>query len=298
MLTYATVGDFMQMKDLGKSGIVVVTNQSKVKIDAYLERATRFIDRFTRRSFFPYYETRRYPIPYAFYDLMLRRFPSAPLNLDADLLEAIVVNNGITDLSDDKYYLLDTNIYPKVEIALKFPYYWGGLTGSAISRYNQPVCSITGIWGFADYRYPYEFWIDTYNVIPSGGILANTTTIEVDNVDAIDSWGNEAFKKGYMIRVGNELMEVTDADTTTNEITVLRGVRGSTAVAHDEGDKITRWRVVEDIVEACLQVAKTWREADLAAGGRIGVSDASSGVELSIPSDPLNTIKMYARSIL
>ena len=91
----------------------------------------------------------------------------------------------------------------------------------------------------------------------------------------------------------------TDPDTDPNRVKVIRGIRGTTAVAHtDPTSKIYKWHVEDDIVEARLQIAKTWRESDTSAGGRIGVNDYSAGVEIGIPADPLNTIKMYQRSLI
>lgn len=299
MLTYASVEDFKQMKDFNKSGIVAdLDTLGKAKIKSYLERATRFIDRFTRRQFYPWYETRQYPVPYAYYDLTIRRFPSAHLKLDADMLEVVNLNNGIKDIPSTDYYLLELNKYPKSIVVLRFPNFWGGLTGATVRRYDQPIVIISALWGYADDRYPTEFWLDTLETIPVGGLDDNDTEITLTNVDGTDIWGRTRFAEGSLIKVDDELMEILGVNTTTNKITVSRGSRGSTAAAHDAGVKIYRWRVIEDIQQATLQIAKTWREADLAVGGRIGVSDMSSGVELSIPADPLNIVKMYTRSIL
>lgn len=299
MLTYASVEDFKQMKDFNKSGIVADLDAlGKAKIQGYLERATRFIDRFTRRQFFPWYETRQYPVPYAYYDLTIRRFPSAHLKLDADLLEVVSLNNGINDIASTDFYLLEQNIYPKSIVVLKFPNFWGGLTGASVRRYDQPIVILNAMWGYADYRYPSEFWLDTLEVLLTGGLDIDDTQFTLTDVNGLDIWGRTRFAVGNMIKIETELMEVLALDTVTNKITVSRGARGSTAAIHAAGTKIYRWRIVEDIQQATLQIAKTWREADLAVGGRIGVSDMSSGVELSIPADPLNTIKMYTRSIL
>jgi hypothetical protein len=302
MLTYITKEQYKQSKDVGRAGAAVLDTlpaSAEQKIEEYIKRATRFIDRFTRRSFFPSIETRRYNVPYAHQNLAIRRYPSAHLKLDNDLLESLVVNNGQVDIPDDNYFLLEHNIYPKSIIAINFPYYWGGTYGAIApyKRYDSPVISLTGIWGFADYRYPAEFWIDTDQVL-LGDIDNAVTTITLDAVDDLDSLGENAFFVGCLIRIDNEFMEVTAIDTGTNEITVRRGMRGSTKASHDEDAVITRWRVIEDIQTVCIQVAKTWMELDLNAGGRIGVSDTSVGAELGIPQDALTTIKMYQRSII
>lgn len=296
MITYATSDEFMSMKDIGKTGLMVVSSTSVDKIDDYLQRATRYIERATRRYFVPRFETREYAVPYSFYDLAVRRYPQAHLTLDMDLLEVTAINSGNTSLTSSDYYLLEHNIYPKHIVALNYPNYWGNTT---LGRYDAPVISITGFWGYADFGYPSEHWIDTTQVVEAGGIDATQTVITIVDSDTDDDLGLKAFQKGGLLRVDDELMEIILVNAPLdNQVTVRRGVRGTTAVAHDVDTVIYRWRVIDDIKEVCLQVAKTWREADVSAGGRIGVSDVSPGAELSIPEDPLSILKSYHRTLL
>ena len=299
MITYATLDEFKNMKDFEKTGLVTLPAAALDKIRDYLKMGTRYIERTTKRSFVPYYATKTYPVPHRFHDLAIRRFPTANLRLDEDLLEVVTMNNGVSDLVESTdYFLLENNIYPKNLVALKFPNYWGGISGINLKRYDEPVINITGFWGFADKMYPINFWVDSLEVIGVGGITASTTTITVLNADGSDSMDELRFTENMMLRIDDELLEVTDVNTTTNVLTVLRGVRGSTAAIHAAGTQITRWRVIDDIKQVCLQVAKTWREANIAVGGRIGVSDVSAGVEIGIPADPLAIIKMYVKTIL
>lgn len=48
----------------------------------------------------------------------------------------------------------------------------------------------------------------------------------------------DAMDSGNLIEIGSELMRVTDLDTVGNNVTVVRGVRGTTAVEHTEGAEI------------------------------------------------------------
>ena len=52
----------------------------------------------------------------------------------------------------------------------------------------------------------------------------------VEEEDSLDA--------GCIIEVGQELMFSTALNTVTNEITVTRGARGTTAAAHSAGDLI------------------------------------------------------------
>lgn len=304
-LTYAVRADFIEMKDLTKSGIVVDLSEiGRTKIDQYLLRATRFIQRYTRRDFFPWRQTRKYPVPYAFYDLAVRHFPSAHLQLDQDLLEVFALNNGEEDISSDYYFPLEANIKPHHIIAIKFPKYWGGAFGgvSPFRRVDEPIIAVDALWGYADnkggWRYPDDFWIDTRYTLEATLTDVSQTVGITDLADKFDDLGEKPFVSGRLLRIGTEYIEIIASSETTNTITVRRGARGSEAQEHIAGTPVYRWRVLEDITEACLQIAKTWREADISAGSRIGVSDVSPGAELSIPSDPLTILKSYARSML
>lgn len=297
MLTYALVDDFLKMKNIGKSGFIVPSDTGTEKIDAYLERATRFIERTTRRDFIPWIETREFSLPYAYIDLRIRSSHMSQLALDADLLElhSLSVNDQV--VSTDDYFLLEHNTMPKSLIAPRRA--WTYRTTNLLKRYDDAIIKVTGLWGYAEKRYPDEFWIDTgLTLDTSGGITSTQTTFTVSSAAQIDNSGHTAFIAGRMLRIDNELMELVSVNTSTNVLTVRRGMRGSTKAIHTTEAEIKRWRVMEDIVEATLQVAKTWREADIAAGGRIGVGDISVGAEISIPSDPLRVINSYQRSML
>ena len=293
MLTYATPDDFKAVKQIGNSGTVVVPTSATDLILRDLMSATRYIQRVTRRDFFPWFETRSFPVPHRYLNLRLRRFPTAILELDNDLLEAHVVNNGVNDLTiSTEYFLMEPNMYPKSAIHVKFPAYWGGFTGIT-SHYAEPVLHVTGLWGYADHRYPDEAWIDTGETVPVGGLTSNATTISVTNADRNDAWGNSAFSVPSLLRIEDELL-VTTAKAT-GVVTVTRGVRGSTAAAHVAGTSIKRWRVAEDIRQATLQIARIWRESNASVNNQLGIADSGASSEGSVPGDVLSIVKMYIR---
>jgi len=311
-LTYALISDFEQAKDIGNTGGIVEDmnlkdNRTQIndeKIRDYLRHATRYIETYTRRSFFPSRQVREYPIPNSFFDLSRRRLPFAELIVDADLIAINEIKNGEQLLTDKDYYLLPLNTKPHYAVGLKFPKAWGGGWGYSYpyaARVNEGVIKIDGIWGYAESRpsrsYPHDFWIKI-----NGSLNANIDAVTRQIAftvppDAIfDNWGERAFLEGRLIKMGDEFMQVTGVDKT--KVTVIRGVNGTIATSHLSTTEIHRWNVVEDIVQACLQVAKTWREAVLQTGGRLGVSDMSVGVEMGIPADVLTIIKSYQRSMI
>lgn len=314
MLTYATLEDFKiakQIKEIKPPNIAADKLQwADDKIIDYLVRATRYINRFTRREFFPWRETRKFAVPHKYLDLSMRRLTQGDLFFDHDLLQVKQLTNGNGDVLTENtdFFLLESNIYPKNAVQLKFPNYWGGVYNAAIlSRsFDEPIIIVDAIWGYHDiFGRPNEAWVDTYDTVSPSLIDASTKSIQVGDFDDKDAQYMTKYTVGNLIMIDDEFMEITgtklgtDPDTDPNTIQVIRGVRGTTAVAHtNTASKIYKWRVVDDITEACYQIAKTWRESDTSAGGRLGVSDYSAGVEIGIPADPLNTIKMYQRSMI
>jgi hypothetical protein len=314
MLTYATLDDFKiakQIKEIKPPHIAADKLQyADDKIIDYLVRATRFINRFTRREFFPWRETRKFAVPHRYLDLSMRRFTQADLYFDHDLLKVNTLTNGNGDVlvEDTDFFLMESNMWPKNAVQLKFPNFWGGgYNLSILSRsFDEPVIIVDGIWGYHDlFGRQDEAWVDTFDTVHVDGIDATTKFLKVGDFDDKDSMNMTKYNIGNLLKIDDEYMEIidtklgTDPDTDPNTVKVLRGVRGTTAAAHTDPDsKIYKWRVVDDITEACYQIAKTWRESDTSAGGRLGVSDYSAGVEIGIPADPLNTIKMYQRSMI
>jgi hypothetical protein len=298
MLTYATVTDFRQALTLSEAEYLSAEEVKRKSVERYLSYATRFIDRFTRRKFYPWRELRKAYVPYTYYDLRIRRIPSIDLYLDNDLLEVekLVDGQGNTLVEDTDFFLHEHNIWPKYGIALKFPNYWSGIFSSAqVLHMEQPEILITAIWGFHDEpRYPAEAFIDTLDTAQEP-LDATETDITVTDADGVDEFGELRFDVGYLIRIEDEFMEVTAIDANTNVITVIRGIRGTLAVTHVTGIAISRWNVPHDIREACLDIAKITRERDTQTGGRIGISEMSIGTQIRIPDNTMGVIKNYVR---
>lgn len=263
-----------------------------------LQRATRYIERYCRRAFFPELESRVFPIPNRYIDLSRRRFTSANLWLDKDLLESTdIVNGNRYSLAEgDDYFLLEHNIQPKFGISLIFPNFWRVEVGSSAFNYDHPEITVTGWWGYHEQWFT-DAWLSTYTATPIAGMDNSQIDVTVPDATVLDENGNVAFSEGALLRVEDELTIVNAVNTTTNVITMARGQRGTDAVDHVSGMAIEKYRVHEDITQVCLQVTKLWREYGEAAGGRLGVSEVSVGVEIGIPADPLNILKSYVRKM-
>jgi hypothetical protein len=75
--------------------------------------------------------------------------------------------------------------------------------------------------------------VESYSYL-TGGIDASTTTVGYAN-DMFSSEEEDALDAGAIIEIGQELMFSTALNTVTNEITVTRGARGTTAAEHLAG---------------------------------------------------------------
>ena len=78
--------------------------------------------------------------------------------------------------------------------------------------------------------------VESYSYL-TGGIDASSTTVGYYG-DLFSTEEEDALDAGAIIEIGQELMFSTALNTVTNEITVTRGARGTTAVAHSAGDII------------------------------------------------------------
>ena len=88
---------------------------------------------------------------------------------------------------------------------------------------------------FREYLEPADS-LESYSYL-TGGISDSSTTIGYAN-DMFSVEEEDALDAGTIIEIGQELMFSTALNTVTNEITVVRGARGTTAAAHSAGDLI------------------------------------------------------------
>ena len=88
---------------------------------------------------------------------------------------------------------------------------------------------------FREYLEPADS-VESYSYL-TGGISDSDTTLAYSN-DMFSVEEEDSLDAGAIIEVGQELMFSTALNTVSNEITVTRGARGTTAAAHSAGDLI------------------------------------------------------------
>jgi hypothetical protein len=111
---------------------------------------------------------------------------------------------------------------------------------------SQKKIYVTGTWGWnEDYTNAFDS-VDTIQDI--GGINASVTSVKVADADGADLDGfTPRFSPGNLVRIESELLEVTAVNTTTNVLTVRRGVNGTTAAIHAAATALEVYRVDERI---------------------------------------------------
>lgn len=97
--------------------------------------------------------------------------------------------------------------------------------------------NVTGLWGLVQ-NYAGAFQNeDTIQDI--GGINASATSVKVADADGINfRQQSPRFSPGQLVKIDSEYLRVDDVNTSTNILTVRRGVNGTSAAAHAAGATI------------------------------------------------------------
>ena len=115
---------------------------------------------------------------------------------------------------------------------------------------------VTGRWGYRT-RYADDAWqLSGDSVQDAGGIDVSVTTVTVADADGAD-WRQltPRFSPGQLIRIEDEYLRIDAVDTATNELTVRRGVNGTTAAAHANGTAIDTYTPDDRIVRGVARQA-------------------------------------------
>lgn len=156
---------------------------------------------------------------------------------------------------------------------------YGSWYPSGALAYN--TVAIAGWWGYRS-NYSTEGWIDTQDKA-TAQITANATTFTVADADGADAlYRTPRFSSGNLLRVDDELMEVVNVVySTTNTVTVLRGVRGTTAAVHEATATICAWNPEPDVSHA-LAKAAGYKYASIGAFQEVEVKEMGA---VTFPAD-------------
>tara|TARA_Y100000401_G_scaffold54967_1_gene43297 strand:+ start:1744 stop:2673 length:930 start_codon:yes stop_codon:yes gene_type:complete len=181
-------------------------------------------------------------------------------------------NETLTSGYANDYFLLPYNTDPKTELKLN--------EDTAKQFYvGQKTLEIVGTFG----------WQDTKADL---GVTLNATIN--DSVTALAlSAGTSSVSEGNTILIGTEQMYVESVSGVN--LTVVRGVHGTTAAAHTGGDAVEYYTYPSDVVETCLDLARIeYRNRDMGVQDAFGTGD----VALAFPvNEARNTMKKLDRYV-
>ena len=123
---------------------------------------------------------------------------------------------------------------------------------------GMQTAQITGKWGYR------EVTEDSGADINEGAQYSATdTTLTVTD--------GSKFAVGQTVLIESEQLYVTAI--STNDLTVVRGINGTTASTHADGTDISIYRYPETVAEACLiQASRLWKRKDARFAARSGLS--------------------------
>lgn len=211
------------------------------QIFGYLHRASRSIDSFTRRFFYPLSASYAYD-----YD------QSQELRLDRDLisLDSLKTQNGACTVSQNALYLMTGNNYnypPYDRIVLRSD------SGSLLyySGTDQKANVVTGIFGYHEHYD--ESWVDTGTSL-AGSVNTTATSISLAGAG---SYGTDAsdinfeaprMAIGDTLKIEDEFVFVVGGGSSGNaNPLVIRAQNGTSANNHPSGAAIYRFSPEPDI---------------------------------------------------
>ena len=252
---------YVSLDSLKSSGVLNITGAGDdTRLRTLLESVSRLVDRYCNRSFYVLNATRKFD------------GDGTPVLPVPDLVS--VDSNGFkTDDNKDRtfettwaandYFLLPSNADPTtLSNPQSRPYVRIDVdvdagTKSAFPDGRQTV-QIAGQWGW---------WRHLKRATETANAVADATTISVTVSSRTD------VETGHTFLIDSEQLYVQGY--SSNTLTVVRGVNGTTAASHSGGAAIDLYEYPGPIAEATvIQASRLWRRKDGAFGGVSGGLDA------------------------
>lgn len=253
---------YISVEDLKGYQGVPDTSEDDV-LREFCATASRMWDGYTARHFAPWRETRYYdyrsergdPGQSARARLARGTDPWASvLKVDEDLLEVKTLQtaNGETAITD--YYLKcgrSYNLQPYDRIELKTD---GDVTVFTFSGSYQRANIVDAIWGYHEEWS--NAWQSSQDTVQDDPLTAAATSLTVADADGADLFGvTPRFKVQQLLKIEDEFLYVTAKNTSTNVLTVIRGINGTTAAAHVKNTAVYVYQPVRDVWHSVRRLA-------------------------------------------
>lgn len=267
MLTYATLHQLRRYLGL-RDG----QTADDALLSELLGAASRLIERFTGRRFYPVRGVRRYDCRQAF-----------ALLLNEDLLALHALTNGDGRAID----LADVHLQPPGGP----PY--GGLfldkTRVAFVYDDDPLeaLAVDGTWGYhPDWA---NAWRDSGAALADDPLDAAAETLHLSGSGAL-------FEPGQLARIGDETLTVEACDAVAGTLTVTRGAHGTAPAMHPVGTALAIYAPPQDVVQVCLRVAAwLYRQKDAGWVQTAGGLRGQVVVPPALPDDVALVLGPYVR---
>lgn len=249
--------------------------------------SARLDNLFQRPYFFaPYTETREFVLMRQMVNSRVNSF-TFPGNLLS--LTSVTVNSTALVIGTDVETFQLNNINRTPIHALRLLgccRTWYDFAPTTGDEYAPTAVTIAGVWGMHRY-YAQDAW-QAADALAAAIVSTTATTLTVADVDGADYLGfTPRISAGNIIRIDSEAMEVTATNTTTNVVTVRRGVLGTTAATHSNGATVEVYYPEEPVQRAVYRQA-----AFLYArrGAYEGAVATDMGGTITFPQDVLSEI--------
>jgi len=234
MYTIATLHDIRQHLNLADDD--TSSDESLLKA---LQQASHILESLTNRRYCPAVESRVASIDTQH---------TTQLMLPDDLLSLSELTNG----DESNISLDDVRTVPDhADLSASVLY----LTNGEHFTYTEsPVnaVSITGTWGWHD-RWT-QAWRDSGDTVQDDPLSADATTLTVSDADSVDTDGfSPRFQVGHLLQIESEYLRIIAVNTATNQLTVQRGVNGTTASSHAQTTAIYTYQPVPAIRDLCVR---------------------------------------------
>lgn len=218
--------------ELGETG---TTNDAR--LGRYIAQASRAIEAFTGRTFYPVTATKYFDAPRDGCSLFLAY---------EDLLTLTTLTDDTGTITSGYYWLYPLNMTPKHSIVLDTSSLGRGFQ---YDEDPQRAISIAGQWGYCD---DYQA-----TGLTLGAAVSSTTATSF-------TLSGSGAQVGMMLLVDSEAVHVSAV--SGNVVTVQRGALGTTAATHLQGATVNRYIVPVDVMQACIEMASYANNTRTAGG--------------------------------
>jgi len=238
-----------------------------------LGAASRLIEGYAGRRFYPLRATRRYTASDPF-----------RLLLGADLLALHSLTN-----SDGSAIPLDAIHREPANEAVSACLLLDR-TRAAFVHGGDPLeaIAVEGTWGY----HPVwaDAWQDSGDSVGDDPLAADAMTLTVSDA------AGAGFAAGQLLRIGEEYLHALAVDALTDTLTVARGANGTAAASHSQGAAIAIYAPPEDVRQACLRVTHwLYKQPDAGFVQRTGGLRGEVIVPPALPDDVRQILEPLVR---